>query len=128
VDTSNDGLPDLRVDSAVDTKGHDKEIDLVDFARSRLLDNRTKLPPEALERALSCQYHRDLFKMKSGVDSAEEEFPMAHLLAHLLDKDPGRQPSLFIRPDTGRLSTARDCDCEDILRRLAEDLPDDDNN
>lgn len=120
IDASADGHSDMRMDSAAETIYQNP-----DFIGLAVSTRHGKLPPEAWQRALNCPYHRALMQMASGFDLSEEGTPRSYLL---LSNDPGLQSALLVRPDTGQLSTTRDCGCREILEQLARELPNNGND
>ncbi|MCJ1264031.1 hypothetical protein MMC22_003902 [Lobaria immixta] len=95
--------------TGVNNDGNDNQVH-----RSASIDKGQGLPPLASTQTSSrnqypqCPYHGPILRMTSSHHSKGQGLdPMSRFLA----EGPSDQHALFIRPDTGALSTSRGCTC-----------------
>jgi hypothetical protein len=89
------------------------------FATETIMTSDNDGKPEDLwEEALSCSYHRATMLISTKTEHRDES------LQRQDNAENGNvgQPAIFIRADTGELSTARDCRCLEILQKLSVDI------
>src|SRR6266487_3591003 len=73
--------------------------------------SETKQPEHGIQsstEAQRCPYHRSILHLEPPTVSRYELSPMGRFLA----ESPSEQSSLFLRPDTGKLSTSKECLCD----------------
>src|SRR5882757_4832017 len=73
-------------------------------------ETRTKQPDQSLQRTTevqTCPYHNSILNLEYTPMSGYGQSPMERFIT----ESPSEQSSLFRRPDTGKLSTWKECLC-----------------
>ena len=76
-------------------------------AKSSATTRSTQVPKHPSTQKSTCPYHAPILNLETLHSKSYGQTPMERLLAG----HASEQGSLYCRPDTGKLSTWRDCTC-----------------